>query len=172
MAQPQAPFPLKTSPQQITNHLWRWVDTIPARHVDRFLVILRWIVLLLIGIPSLFGNLHTSSIPIPLPMMLGLLTLYNIPISIYLWRKKPLQSNRVGWLLLGDTIIALLTVLLTGGFGSFFFVLFMQVIAETALTLRWQPAFGANRQQLFAGENPCHLPAFPGLPGTASPNLR
>ena len=132
--------PFNASSGAPSSRWWDWVDTIPARHVDRFFVLLRWIVMLLTGIPSLFGNLQSNETLLPVPVVLGLLTVYNIPVSLHLWFKKPLRANRVGWLLLGDTLIATLTVLLTGGFGSFFFVLFMQAIAETALTLRWQPA--------------------------------
>ncbi len=134
--------PLKPLPRQKIDRLWHWVDTIPVRHIDRFFVLLRWIVLIFTGIPSLFGGLQPGMTIISPVEALILLTLYNIPVSLWLWFKKPLRVNRVGWLLLGDTLMAVGITLVTGGFGSFFFILFMQIIAEAALTLRWQPGIG------------------------------
>lgn len=143
MAQSEKPTLFNTARNQVKYNFLYWVDTVPARHIDRFFVLLRWVVLIFTGIPSLFGSLSGSSGLSPI-IALALLLLYNIPVSLWLWFKKPLRLNRVGWLLLGDTIIATVMTLTTGGVGSFFFILFMLVIAEAALTLRWQPAIGVN----------------------------
>ncbi len=142
MPQLETPKLFNTIGKQVPGNFPHWVETVPARHIDRFFVLLRWVVLVFTGVPSLFGSLQFGITLIPTVTAVILLILYNIPVSLWLWYKKPLRINRVGWLLLGDTVIAVGATITTGGVGSFFFILFMQVIAEAALTLRWQPAAG------------------------------
>lgn len=128
--------------KQVNNKLFDCVETVPARHIDRFFVLLRWVVLVFTGIPSLFGSLRPDVAFVSPIAALAILTLYNMPVSLWLWFKKPLSRDRVGWLLVSDTIVAVIITLATGGVGSFFFILFMQAIAEVALTFRWRSAIG------------------------------
>ncbi|HHJ07270.1 MAG TPA: hypothetical protein ENK24_07195, partial [Anaerolineae bacterium] len=110
-----------------------WTSPFPIANIDRYLLGLRWVIILVAGIPSLFGGFQHNT-PLPPGIVLGIIILYNAPLSVYIWQKRPLANRKVRGLLAGDTPQAALSVVVTGGYASFFFVLFMLAAVEIALS--------------------------------------
>ena len=82
--------------------------------------------------------------PLVLPIAVWLTTVaYNLPISLYAWRRKPLMNGCGKWLLWADLVQATLTVFLTGGYRSFYFVLYWLTLTELALAYPWRFALTA-----------------------------
>lgn len=123
--------------------LGRWLDRLaipsPIAQIDRYLVLIRWEVILAIGIISLFRGFQSSALLSPLAALPAIIA-YNLPVSFYAWRRQPLASGQVGWLLPGDLLQSTLAVAFTGGYHSFYFILFLLVITELALAFPWRVA--------------------------------
>lgn len=118
-----------------------WVAPSPIANIDRYLIALRGAIILFVGIPSLFGGFRHDTLVAPWIVLIALIV-YNLPVSIYIWFKQPLAHHHFTRVIIGDVLQAALAVVVTGGYTSFYFVLFFLVIAEIALTVRWQPALG------------------------------
>ncbi|MCD6290199.1 MAG: hypothetical protein J7M34_06815 [Anaerolineae bacterium] len=123
----------------ISSWLDRWTTSSPIIWVDQYLVFIRWGSILAIGITSMFKGFQGETIISPLVALL-LVTAYNLPISFYVWRAQPLARGSAGWLLLSDVLQSTVAVVLTGGYRSFFFILFLFTIAEIGLAFRGRMA--------------------------------
>lgn len=122
-----------------TSWLDGWTVRSPIAQIDRYLVLLRWGVILAVGIPSLFGGFQGQTLVPPLAAVPAIVA-YNLPVSFYVWRRQPVARGRAGWLLIGDLLQSTAAVVLTGGYQSFFFVLFLLVMTEMALAFPWRMA--------------------------------
>jgi K+-sensing histidine kinase KdpD len=120
---------------------------VPIPQVDHYLLALRWIIILgvsaialTLGRNSYFGE-GEAGVWVSDPLIvLSAVAGFNVLVSILVWRMQPLAQGRVGWLLLADGAQAVLVTALTGGSGSFFFLLFLVAIVEAGLTFRWPVA--------------------------------
>ena len=123
-----------------------WTVAIPIPQIDRFLLSIRWAALLGVSVvivgteaSSVYHEFYGAALVSPLAA-LPIVICYNLALSILIWQKQPLVKGQVGWLLLADVFQATLFTALTGGLGSFFFILFPIAIIETTLVVRWQTA--------------------------------
>ena len=91
---------------------------------------------------SLFDGFGGGQFALPMAVWLAAVV-YNLPISLYVWRRQPLMNGRGKWLLWADLAQATLTVFLTGGYRSFYFVLFLLTLTELALAYPWRFALTA-----------------------------
>ncbi len=115
---------------------------LPTPLADRLLVLVRWAIILASGAMSRFDGFGGGTFALPTAVWFATLA-YNLPISSYVWRRQPLMNGRGKWLLWADLTQAVLTVVLTGGYRSFYFVLFLLAITELALAYPWRVAFSA-----------------------------
>ena len=113
----------------------QWTAPLPLERIDRDLVLLRLGMILVLGIPSLFGPFRTQALLPPVVAFLAIL-LYNALVSYLVWLRRPLAQGRATWLLVNDTVQFTLIVLFTGGYHSFYSLLFLLVMLEIGLTLR------------------------------------
>jgi len=114
----------------------------PLAITDRLLVLVRWLMILASGVMSHIGGFGGSTFA--LPTVVWFVTLvYNLPISYYIWRRQPLMNRRGKWLLWADLAQAMLALAFTGGYRSFYFVLFLLVLTELALAYPWRFALTA-----------------------------
>lgn len=111
----------------------------PIAQIDMFLVLARWLVILAIGVMSLLTGFQGTTL-LPPGVALAAIVAYNLPVSFYAWRRQPLGNGRVGRLLFGDLVQSTLAVALTGGYRSFYFVLFLLTMTEMALAWPWKLA--------------------------------
>ncbi len=139
MSRAPLPAPFRNRPESPVPE--SWVAPLPIAQIDRYLVGLRWVIILLVGVPSLFGGFEHSGMFHPGTVLLVII-IYNLPVSIFIWLKQPLAHHRITWLILGDVLQAVLAVVVTSGYTSFFFIFFMLVMVEIALGVRWRPALG------------------------------
>ena len=114
----------------------------PIALTDRFLVFIRWAVIIASGIMSNFDGFGGSTLALPTAVWLAVVA-YNLPISFHVWRHQPLANGRGKWLLWADLTQAMLAVVLTGGYRSFYFTLFLLTITELALAYPWRDALSA-----------------------------
>jgi signal transduction histidine kinase len=137
---------------------------LPIALVDRLLVIVRWTMVLTSGAMSRFDGFGGGTFALPTTVWLAVIV-YNLPISFYVWRRQPLMNGRGKWLLWADLAQAALAVSFTGGFRSFYFVLFLLTLTELALAYPWRFAltamFGVSGVEIVAmtyGEFPAGEP--------------
>lgn len=137
---------------------------LPIALVDRLLVFARWVIILASGAMSLFDGFGGGTFAFPKAVWLAAIA-YNLPISFYVWRHQPLMNGRGKWLLWADMAQAALAVSLTGGYRSFYFVLFLLTLTELALAYPWRFAltamFGISGVEIVAmtlGEFPAGEP--------------
>lgn len=112
----------------------------PIVQVDAFLLALRWGIIGALGIMANLPGFGGEMMALPVAVWLGIVA-YNIPVSIYTFRSRPLMYRNVRGLLFGDLAQAFVAVLLTGGWRSFYFLLFLLLMAELVLVWRWKWAF-------------------------------
>ena len=112
---------------------------------DAYLLALRWgmivataIMYWLVRAPA--KALVTHPLLLDPRMVFAFLLAYNIPISFYSLRERPIATGRPWLLLISDTTIALALVGETGGHLSAFFLIFLIALIEAALAFRWQTA--------------------------------
>lgn len=112
---------------------------------DAYLLALRWgmivataIMYWLVRAPA--KALVTHPLLLDPRMVFAFLLAYNIPISFYSLRERPIATGRPWLLLISDTAIALALVGETGGHLSAFFLIFLIALIEAALAFRWQTA--------------------------------
>jgi len=124
-------------PNPDTSGLWweRWSAPLPLEWIDPSLLLLRWGIILILGVPSLFGPFQGVALLPPLVALLAMV-IYNAPISYFVWRWRPLAHGRGVWLLINDALQFALIVFLTGGYRSFYTLLFLLVMIEVGLSLR------------------------------------
>jgi signal transduction histidine kinase len=120
-----------------------WLSNQPVRSpiatIDRHLLLARWGIILAVGIPSILRGFQGVS-PVPPFAVTLIIGAYNLPVSLYIWYRRPLARGRSGWLILGDLAQATLAVVLTGGYRSYFSLLFLLPITEIALSFAWRTA--------------------------------
>jgi len=110
----------------------------PIELTDHLLLLVRWAVIIASGGMSAFDGFGGGR-TFALPMAIWLATVaYNLPISFYVWRYQPLMNQRGKWLLWADLAQAMLIVALTGGYRSFYFVLFLLAMIELAMAYPWR----------------------------------
>lgn len=119
---------------------------VPFPHADYYLLALRWLafvgmsaITLGFDLNPVMGETAVES-PISLPAAILIIAAYNIPISLLVWRLRPLATGRIGWLLLADVVAATLITALTGGGGSLFYFLFAIAVIEAGLAYCWRVA--------------------------------
>jgi len=95
------------------------------------------------GVMESFDGFGGSTLALPMAVLFVLVA-YNLPISFYAWRHQPLAYGRGKWLLWADLTQATLAVVLTGGFRSFYFILFLLAMTELALVYPWRAALSAT----------------------------
>lgn len=129
------------------SRLSQWIMPVPIPQVDHYLLAMRWIIILGVSAITLslgrnsYFEAGDSGIFVSEPLIvLAVVAAYNVLVSIFVWRIQPLAQGRVGWLLLTDGAQAVLATALTGGSGSFFFLLFLVVIVEAGLAFQWPVA--------------------------------
>lgn len=115
------------------------------KETDAYLLALRWgmivataIVYWVVRFPAL-ASPQPAFLLDPRLVFIALLA-YNVPVSFYSLRERPIATGRPWLLLLSDTILSLGLVGLTGGHLSAFFLIFLIAIIEAALAFRWQTA--------------------------------
>ncbi|HFC08524.1 MAG TPA: GAF domain-containing protein [Chloroflexi bacterium] len=113
--------------------------------IDAYLLALRWGMLVATAIIYWLVRFPPSASPPPAflldPRLVFIALLaYNVPVSLYCLRERPIAAGRPWLLLLSDTVISLGLVGLTGGHLSAFFLIFLIAIIEAALAFRWQTA--------------------------------
>ena len=131
---------------------------------NRLLVFIRWAVIIAGGVMESFDGFGGSTLALPTAVWLALVA-YNLPISFYAWRHQPLANGRGKWLLWADLTQATLAVVLTGGYRSFYFILFLLAMTELALVYPWQAALsaalaisGLEVAAMMLGESPASEP--------------
>ena len=107
--------------------------------VDRYVLVVRWGVILATGLIYVMSNPGIPSAVNPIVALLGI-SAYSLPVSVYSFHESPIAKGNPWWLILGDTVFSLVAVMLTGGHMSAFFLLFLLVIVEAALGYRWRTA--------------------------------
>jgi len=159
----QAP-PIQKNKFKHDRRLSGQASLLPIELVDRLLVILRWMMILSSGAMSGFDGFGGGTFVFPLAVWLAAAA-YNLPISFYVWRRQPLMNGRGKWLLWADLAQGALAVSLTGGYRSFYFVLFLLTLTELALAYPWRFAltamFGISGLEIVAmtyGEFPAGEP--------------
>ena len=108
-------------------------------HMDLLLLGIRWIVIFILAVLSWIIGDNITTLRLPGAIWF-IVVAYNIPISVYIYRTRPVLHRRARWLLLGDILQAFVSVWLTGGYRSFYFFLFLLVSVELALILHWKKA--------------------------------
>jgi len=116
-----------------------WTLRSPIALIDRYLLALRWALIAVAGGASVWGRFHEQASVAPWAVWLAVIA-YNLPLSWYVWRVRPVAHGHAGWLVLADVLQGLMTTVLTGGYYSFFFLLFLQPITEAALAFAWRVA--------------------------------
>ncbi len=114
----------------------------PIAQLDSYMLFMRWISILAVGIASLTNNFRGTVLLTPLWAFVAA-CLFNIILSIYVWQRRPLNNKSGHWLLLSDTIQAALFVATTGGYRSNYFIFFLLLVIELALFLHWRTALTA-----------------------------
>lgn len=114
----------------------------PIALTDRLLVLIRWALILASGVMSHLEGFGGSTLALPMAVWLAVIA-YNLPISFYAWRRRPLANGRGKWLLWVDLAQATLTVVFMGGYRSFYFVLFLLAMTDLALAYPWRVALTA-----------------------------
>ncbi len=98
----------------------------------RQILLLRWLALLLVVALHWFDR-SSDGVIFPLPQMAGVVVLYNGLLLLLMrfvpWLRRPLNYLAV------DTVVATLTVFLTGGYHSSFFVLYIFITIGAAFFL-------------------------------------
>lgn len=137
----QAP-PIPENKTRLNRRLSDQTSLLPIALVDRLLVLARWMMVLASGVMSRFDGFGGGSFALPMVVWLAAVA-YNLPISFYVWRRQPLMNGRGKWLLWADLAQAALAVSFTGGYRSFYFVLFLLTLTELALAYPWRFALTA-----------------------------
>ncbi len=104
--------------------------------VDRYNLIIRWGVVFASGLSYIFAETEAQIRINPIGSFL-LLILYNTPISIYIFNRKPIEKGNPWLLIASDTIVSIIVIALTGGHLSIFFFLLILPIIETATVYKW-----------------------------------
>jgi signal transduction histidine kinase len=148
----QAP-PIPKNKTRLDRRLSDQTGLLPIALVDRLLALARWMMILASGAMSLFDGFGGGTFALPTAVWLATIA-YNLPISFYVWRRQPLMHGHSKWLLWADLAQAALTVSLTGGYRSFYFVLFLLTLTELALAYPWRFAliamFGISGVEIVA----------------------
>lgn len=129
--------------ETIVNH-WSSDQRIssPIALTNRLLVFIRWAVIIASGAMSGFDGFGGNTLALPMAVWLAVVA-YNLPISFYVWRRQPLTNGGGKWLIWTDVTQAAIAVMLTGGYRSFYFVLFLLAMTELALAYPWRFALSA-----------------------------
>jgi K+-sensing histidine kinase KdpD len=102
----------------------------------RQILLLRWLALLLVVVLHWFDR-STEGVIVPLPQMAVVVVVYNglllLLMRLVPWLRRPLNYLAV------DTVVATLTVFLTGGYHSSFFVLYIFITIGAAFFLELVP---------------------------------
>ena len=134
--------PIPKNKIRLGSRLSDQTSLLPIALVDRLLAIVRWMMILASGAMSRFDGFGGGTFALPTTVWLAVIV-YNLPISFYVWRRQPLMNGRGKWLLWADLAQAALAVSFTGGFRSFYFVLFLLTLTELALAYPWRFALTA-----------------------------
>jgi signal transduction histidine kinase len=129
--------PIQENNARVDRRLSDQTVRLPFALADRLLVLVRWVIVIASGAMSRFDGFGGSTFALPTAVWLAAIA-YNLPISFYIWRRQPLMNRRGKWLLWADLAQAMLTVALTGGYRSFYFVLFLLAMTELALAYPWR----------------------------------
>jgi len=129
-----------------TSHAAHWLARVPSPRVDYYLLGLRWLIFVGVsvitlssGTSSYEGAVDAGAIVSPWVAVI-IIAAYNLPVSAFVWRLRPLASGRLGGLLLADVVLATIITALIGGGGSLFTLLFVIAIVEAGLAYRWRIA--------------------------------
>ena len=160
----QMQLPIQENHTRVDRRLSDQAIRSPIAVTDRLLVLARWAIIIASGMMSRFDGFGGGTFALPTAVWLAAAA-YNLPISFYVWRRQPLMNGRGKWLLWADLAQAALTVALTGGYRSFYFVLFLLTLTELALAYPWRFAltamFGISGVEIVAmtlGEFPAGEP--------------
>ncbi len=129
-----------------SNKLAAWMVAAPFPHIDRYLLAIRWAAIM--GVSVIVLGRQSGSVsdefygemPVSPLAILALVYGYNLLLSFLIWRKRPLAQGRVGWLLIGDLLQAILLTGLSGGLNSIYFILFPVTMVEVGLTFKVKAA--------------------------------
>ena len=117
-----------------TGHQGDWPFLPPG--TARQILLLRWLALLLVVALHWFDR-STEGVIFPLPQMAVAVVVYNGLLLMLMrfvpWLRRPLNYLAV------DTVVATLTVFLTGGYHSSFFVLYIFITIGAAFFLELVP---------------------------------
>jgi len=109
--------------------------------IDLYLLIVRWSAIFASAIIYIISKPGNKILVPPFIILLILISI-NLPISIFIWRKLPYKSGHIIWILILDIIQGSISVFLTGGYDSLFFVMYLLAIAEAGICLNWNLAAG------------------------------
>ncbi len=104
--------------------------------IDKYNLIIRWGVVFASGLSYIFAETEAQIRINPIGSFF-LLILYNIPVSIYIFNRKPIEKGNPWLLITSDTIVSLIVIAFTGGHLSIFFFLLILPIIETVTVYKW-----------------------------------
>ncbi len=112
---------------------------------DAYLLALRWGIIVATAImywlmPPPAKPSFTYPVLLDPRMVFAFLLAYNIPISFYSLRERPIATGKPWLLLLSDTVVALALIGETGGHVSTFSLLYIIALVEAALAFRRKTA--------------------------------
>ncbi len=133
-------------PKRFSWNVSHWIASLPVPEDKRVLLLaIRWSIVLGVSVltlstgkTTLFSNtIGTALINNPW-FILPVVVIYNLGFSLWVWRRRALNQTQIVWLIISDTILALLAIILTGNSGSLFYLLSCIPIIEIALVFNWQ----------------------------------
>lgn len=113
------------------------LSSTPFAIADRIILFGRWLVIIASGAMSCFGGFGGPTLANPVIVLIAMI-LFNLYITIFIQRKHSFVKGENKLLILIDLIQAIVTTTLTGGFRSFYFILFILATIEIALTFPWR----------------------------------
>ena len=111
----------------------------PIRDVDYYLIGLRWAGIVLLAMPSLLFKAQLA-FPLPSVLILSGIVIYNLLLSVYSWRHRPLAQGHALLPLLADVLQFIVFTLTARGYHSFYFVFILLAVLALALGYRWKVA--------------------------------
>ena len=107
--------------------------------IDRYLLGVRWGVILAAGVISQFEGFPGQAVISPTFVWFVILAI-NLLVSAFVLIKAPFSGNNAFWIFIFDLMQSSLAMILTGGYSSAFYVLSLMVISEASLFFRWKRA--------------------------------
>lgn len=103
------------------------------------LIILRWSVIFAAAVIYFTTAPDTESLVPPFIVLIILVSI-NLPITLYVYSRKPYRKTNISSIIFLDIMQGSLAVFFTGGYNSLFFVLYLLSFSEAGLFFDWRKA--------------------------------